>query len=188
MSRLKEATSFRLQIDIRLRSATADDLPLLEWYGQYTHFRRMFRVTYEDQVAGKRLMLLADLNGYPIGQVFILFGQPAKTFGAQFKKMTRANQELRGYLYALRVMDHFRGMGIGTRLLAEAEHLLLEHDNAWATISVAKINERALKLYERLGYRIYGEDAGRWSYVNHLGEIIQVHEPCWMLEKFLKMV
>ena len=36
-----------------------EDLPKLEWYGEYLHFRRVFRRAYDDQLAGRRLMLLA---------------------------------------------------------------------------------------------------------------------------------
>jgi ribosomal protein S18 acetylase RimI-like enzyme len=120
--------------------------------------------------------------------VFILLGQASEVLKPPFKPFGKPVPVRRGYLYALRVMDHFRGLGIGTRLLIEAERLLIERNNFWATISVAKANARARQLYQRLGYSIYAEDAGRWQYVNHLGEIVQVNEPCWMLEKFLEVV
>ena len=54
-----ERKALALHIDVIFRPAERDDLPKLEWYGQYTHFRRVFQRAYEDQVAGRRLMLLA---------------------------------------------------------------------------------------------------------------------------------
>ncbi|MFP4321546.1 MAG: hypothetical protein ACLFTK_03755, partial [Anaerolineales bacterium] len=57
--------SLNQTIDFRL--ARADDLPKLEWGGEYTHFRRVFNYTYSEQQAGRRLMLLADFNNYPVG-------------------------------------------------------------------------------------------------------------------------
>jgi hypothetical protein len=73
-------STMRLELDIQFRLAALEDLPKLEWYGQYTHFRRMFKITYEDQLLGKRLMLVADLGGFPIGHVFILPGQPTQFY------------------------------------------------------------------------------------------------------------
>lgn len=180
-----EPTTYQLALDVVFRLATEEDLPRLEWYGQYLHFRNVFRSTFEEQKHGRRLMLLADLNGFPIGQIFILLGggRP-RLLQSRFERRSR-NLGGRGYLYALRVMEHLQGLGIGTQLIRRAEKLLIEHDNTSVSISVAKTNPGARRLYERLGYRIYAEDDGRWQYVNHLNEIVQMDEPCWMLERFL---
>jgi ribosomal protein S18 acetylase RimI-like enzyme len=180
---LDTSVSFKLELNIHFRIAEEADLALLEWYGQYTHFRNLFRMTYEGQQRGERLMLLADLNGFPVGQIFVLLNQRVNFWQA----MTGYKApEQRGYLYALRVMDHLQGMGIGTHLIVEAERLMFENGSNWSTISVAKDNPRAKKLYENLGYQVYLEDDGRWSYTDHLGKNVNVHEPCWMLEKRLR--
>src|SRR5215218_7469645 len=63
--------TLRLEMPVTLRLATYNDLPKLEWYGQYTHFRALFRRTYQDQLQHQRLMLVADCNNFPIGHVFI---------------------------------------------------------------------------------------------------------------------
>jgi ribosomal protein S18 acetylase RimI-like enzyme len=170
-----EQRSMRLEIPITLRLATLDDLPKLEWYGQYKHFRNLFRRTYREQQAGRRLMLLADSNNFPIGHVFI-----------QFKDDT-LDEIGRAYLYSLRVMEMFRRHGVGTWLMQEAESMILDHGIEWATLAVAKDNDGALRLYERLGYQIYMEDSGRWSYLDHKGIVRHVNEPCWMLEKNLSL-
>lgn len=178
MSLVQEST-LELNIMLQFRLATESDLPLLEWYGQFTHFRRLYRKTYQDQCAGIRQMLVADLNGFPIGQIFILLN---------FAARKRVEGGVRGYIYALRVIDHMQGMGIGTRLIEQAEQRLMQHGYEWSTISVAKTNTKARHLYERLGYCIFRDDPGRWHYVNHVGAVVHVNEPCWMLEKRLKSV
>jgi ribosomal protein S18 acetylase RimI-like enzyme len=71
--------------------------------------------------------------------------------------------------------------------MQEAETISQQRGCSWASISVAKDNHAARKLYERLGYRIFGEDEGRWHYVDHRGNTRQVHEPCWMLQKQIFM-
>lgn len=156
-----------LELTITLRLAAHADLPLLEWHGQYKHFRNLFQRTFREQQQGRRLMLLADFNRFPIGHVFINFRQS------------------RAYLYSFRVMEMFRGQGIGTSLLEEAECLITERGLRRAVIAVAKDNTAAHRLYTRLGYRVYGEDPGQWRYTDHRGQVRHVQEPCWLLEKNL---
>ena len=165
---------FNLQIAVTLRTATAKDLPKLEWYGQYKHFRNLFRRTFREQNAGRRLILIADLNDFPIGHVFI-----------QLKAAQQRRK--RAYFYSFRVMDMFQGQGIGTWLLSNAEVMALDRGLEWATIAAAKENTGARRLYERLGYKIYGENNGSWSYVDHRGITREVNEACWLLEKKLEL-
>jgi ribosomal protein S18 acetylase RimI-like enzyme len=162
--------------DIVFRLAKEDDLPKLEWMGEYTHFRRVFQYTFREQNAGRRLMLLADFNHFPIGQIFILVREDNIMF----------NPQQRGYLYSLRVMTPFQGLGIGTELILQAEEIMRQRNMYYSTIAVAKENEGALRLYKRNGYTIYAEDEGRWSYTDHNNKQVYVHEPCWMLEKVLR--
>jgi len=56
---------------------------------------------------------------------------------------------------------------------------------ARVVISVATRNTAARRLYERLDYRIFSEDPGEWSYVDHLGQVREVREPAFVLEKWL---
>ncbi len=170
MTALEQPTII-VPLSITLRPATRDDLPKLEWYGQYIHYRNLFRRAFREQQLGRRLILVADCNGFPVGHIFIQFIEPD------------ASLERRAYLYSFRVMEMFRGQGIGTHLLQEAELILQERGYVSATISVAKDNPAARRLYERLGYRIFAEDEGRWRYVDHRGTLRLVHEPCWMLHK-----
>ena len=83
-----------LELDVILRPAEETDLPHLEWGGRYWKYRNLFERAYRDQLEGKRLLLLADLNGYPIGQIFMQFTAGHSRF---------ADGEDRAYLYSLRV-------------------------------------------------------------------------------------
>src|SRR5258708_16933907 len=111
-----ERSAISFQVDVIFRLADHDDLPKLEWYGQYTHFRRVFQRAYEDQLAGRRLMLLADVNGQPIGQVFI-----------QLKKLDDpiTNSAILPFLYSLPATDPLRAPSIGTGPLREADSILI---------------------------------------------------------------
>ena len=168
--------TFTLDIPVTLRLAREEDLSLLEWRGQYTQFRTIFRRTYREQLMGRRLMILAAVQDVPIGQVFVQLRSREQRIAVHGK---------RAYLYALRVMDMFQSMGIGGRLLDEAETMVMTMDYEWTTIAVAKDNLRALQLYERKGYQIFDESDGNWSYTDHKGRVQSVQEPCWLLEKRL---
>ncbi len=173
----REDLSWVVELPVALRLARYDDLPKLEWYGQYTHFRNLFRRAFREQQQQRRLMLIADCNDFPIGHVFIQLRSTETGY---------ADGNGRAYLYALRVMDMFRRRGIGTRLMQEAETILIERGFRSVTIAVAKDNPGALRLYNRLGYWSFREDSGDWSYRDHQGITRRVHEPCWVLEKQLR--
>lgn len=168
--------SMMVQVPIILRLAREDDLAKLEWHGQYKHYRQMYRRTFQEQQLGSRVMLLADSRGFPVGHIFIHLRNtnPSLSRGTP-----------RAYFYSFRVMDSLRGLGIGTRLIKEAEALARRHGLAWASLAVAKENLKARQLYERLGYVVFADDPGIWSYVDHRGRLKKVNEPCWLLEKSL---
>ncbi len=173
MTTLDQPT-LKVSLLVGIRIATQEDLPRLEWYGQYVHYRNLFRRAYRDQQLGTRLMLVADCNGFPIGYVFILF-------------MDDELGNKQAYLYSLRVMEMFHSQGIGSALIAEAEAHVLARGYFNVTIAAAKTNLAARRLYEHLGYEIFMDDRGEWSYTDHLGKVRHVKEPCWLLQKTIPM-
>ncbi len=175
-TRQEALATFDVVYDVQLRLATRADLPALEWFGQFTHYRPLFARTFEQQLQGRRLMLLAVVNEFPVGQIFIHLTDAG---------LPEVQCQRRGYVYALRVLEPFQGQGIGSRLILQAEDTLRERGYRWVVIAVAKTNSGARRLYERLGYVVYGDDPGRWSYVDHRGRIQRVEEPSWMLQKRL---
>jgi ribosomal protein S18 acetylase RimI-like enzyme len=90
-------------------------LPALEWEGRYQHFRRLYRHAMAEARRGRRVLLVADVDGQIVGQVFIQL-----TSG----RADLADGSHSGYLYAFRVRPQFRNQGIGTQLLLEAEAVL----------------------------------------------------------------
>jgi len=170
------STSFNLAVTVSIRKLVQSDLRKLEWYGQYRHYRLMFRRAYQEQRSGKRILLVADLRDFPVGRIFLLL---------ESSHTQIADGKHNGYMYGFRVMDMLQGSGIGTRLIQTAEDILAQMNYRRVTLSVAKTNRDAIRLYERLNYAICGEDRGEWQYKNHKGEIVQEAEPCWILEKLL---
>lgn len=176
MTAQDEVFELAVTLQVTIRKLKQSDLHLLEWYGQFKHYRRLFLKSYHGQLAGSRLMLVADVNDFPIGRLFI-----------QFRKQNSriSDGKRRAYLYSFCVLDWFQGRGIGTQLIQAAETILSKRHYEVATIAVAKENEGALRLYQRQGYHIFGEEEGRWRYYDHRNRLCHVHEPCWLLEKLL---
>lgn len=165
-----------LVLPVVIRTARQSDLRKLECFGQFTHLRTIFERSFQEQANGNRIMLIADLNGYPIGRLFIQFRSSNSTF---------SDGHTRAYLYSFFVLDMFRRQGIGTRFMRIAESILLRRQFQYATIAVAKDNPQAMQLYERLGYCVFDESDGKWQYHDHLGTLQTVYEPSWLLEKKL---
>ena len=160
-------------VPVTVRLARHDDLPKLEWFGQYRRFRALYARSFREQEAGRRLMLLADVGGFPVGHIFVSL------------RSGETSSPPHAYFYSFRVLEMFRGLGIGSFLLAHAESAAQNAGCSRALIAVAKTNLRAQQLYERRGYRVFAEDPGRWEYRDHEGVIHREHEPCWLLEKHL---
>jgi ribosomal protein S18 acetylase RimI-like enzyme len=164
----------RLETDYIIRDVRPADLPLLEWYGTYAHLRNMEMANLEDVASGRKLWLVAVLGSFPIGHVKV---------NLCVEDRTRGNP--RGYLFALRVFEPFQGLGVGTELIEAAEDQLRWRGYKFASIAVAITNERARRLYERLGYQVYREEIGRWQYVDLRGQVQRVEEPEYLMDKSL---
>lgn len=174
---MQASTTPSLVSMVTIRPATRRDLPALEWEGEYLHFRRLYADTYRMVEEGRAVIWVADLPGKGIiGQLFVSYqgGRPELADG-----VTRA------YVYGFRVRPAYRNLGVGTRLMRAAEMDLWERGFSRVTLNVARTNLAAQRFYERLGYRVVAADPGRWSYLDHLGNRHEVHEPAWRMEKVL---
>ncbi|HEY9076833.1 MAG TPA: GNAT family N-acetyltransferase [Anaerolineaceae bacterium] len=160
-----------------VRRVRLEDLPLLEWEGEYIHFRKTYQEAFQRQQRGLSVLWLAEIPGIGvIGQVFIQLN---------CDRPELADGHSRAYLYAFRVREAYRSRGVGSHMLAVLEQDLRQRGFQWLTLNVARINERARMLYEKRGFRVVAPEAGIWSYEDHLGVWHTVEEPAWRMEKSL---
>lgn len=91
------------------------------------------------------------------------------------------------WLYGLTVVAERRGEGIGTQLIREAERLCIDRGASHASLDVDIDNLGALRLYERLGYRIVGPHQHHWRTIDHdSGEVLaQGAAATWLMRATL---
>ena len=159
-----------------IRIATSSDLPALEWEGEFRKFRRLYQRAMNEARRGRRILLVADMDGRLIGQIFVQL----HTVPADPKRIPKT-----AYLYSFRVRPEFRNLGIGSSLVINAEEALRKKAFHRALIGVSKDNSGAMRLYQRLGYEILAEDPGEWSFVDHNNRVQNIIEPTFILEKYL---
>jgi ribosomal protein S18 acetylase RimI-like enzyme len=162
---------------IQIRLITKDDLPSLEWDGEYTYFRRVYADAFNRFQRGLSVLWVADLPGVGvIGQVFIqlICDRPELADGTD-----------RAYLYSFRVRPKFRSAGLGTRIMQVVFDDLRRRGFRSLTLNVAKDNPRARKLYERNHFHIVAHEAGHWTFQDEKGAWQTVEEPAWRMERRL---
>jgi ribosomal protein S18 acetylase RimI-like enzyme len=158
----------------RIREARERDLPALEWGGEFSHFRLVYRRAMKEAKQGRQILLVAEYDKNIVGQLFVLFN----TIHADPRPIPYT-----GYLYSFRVKPEFRNQGIGGSLIRTAEEILVDRAFQRVLIGVAKINDSARRLYERFGYEVIAEDPGEWSFIDHKNQIQRVIEPTYIMEK-----
>lgn len=162
---------------VKIRQLNEDDLQSLEWDGQFTHYRRLYREIWRSASHGKAVMWGVELEGEGIlGQLFVQLdsSRPELADGIQ-----------RAYIYGVRVKPDYQRHGLGTLLMKYAEKDLKQRGFLSVTLNVSKENSLARKLYERLGYRITADEPGIWNYRDEEGILHEVCDPSWRMEKSL---
>ncbi|HOW92157.1 MAG TPA: GNAT family N-acetyltransferase [Anaerolineaceae bacterium] len=164
--------------DIIIRPMSADDLPGLEWNGEYTHFRNVYKAVYKRITHGTAEAWVAEspLHGI-VGQVFLQL---------ESDRAELADGWNRAYLYSFRIKPAYRNRGLGTKMMEILENYLISRHFNRLTLNVARDNLDAIRLYKRLGFQIVAEEPGVWSYIDHKGKWQTVEEPSWRMEKQIK--
>ncbi|MBN2044282.1 MAG: GNAT family N-acetyltransferase [Anaerolineales bacterium] len=162
---------------IRIRQAVQSDLRGMEWEGEFQRFRGVYADVFARAQRGLAVMWVAEVPGIGLaGQAFV-----------QLKMADRscADGRKRAYLHSFRVRPEFRGQGLGTAMMQYVEDDLIGRDFQELTLNVAEDNPDAIRLYQRLGYRIVKRISGKWSYYDDQGHLRQVSEPGYRLIKRL---
>jgi ribosomal protein S18 acetylase RimI-like enzyme len=169
---MNQSCEFVAQVRITIRSAQETDLPALEWWGWHSEHRNIIRSVFEQSLHGDSIMLVADSDRFPVGQVWI--------------DLTRKRQESVGILWAVRVIPGLRGCGIGSRLVACAEQSLEDLGYETAKITVEYENSEVKEFYERMGYQVVGSERDERTYSDPAGTEKTLISEQWILRKLLR--
>ncbi len=170
-------------LQAQIRQLVKEDLPGLEWEGEYIHFRRLFQDAYRLARMGNAVLWVATLPGAAeegermIGQVFVQLNSAS---------LHLADGYSRAYLYSFRVRPELRSLGLGSLILETAEKDVFNRGFSKTLLNCGKDNPNARRFYERHGYRVVGSEPGEWSYFDHEGVRRFVSEPAWRMEKQLR--
>ena len=166
------------KVEIRLMKES--DLPLIEWGGEYMRYRKVYREVYRNFLAGRTTPWIAttDEDGI-VGQVFLTQKAAHTAFDAQNPYM---------FLSSFRVKPAFRNLGLGTLLLKACEIVARDKKTPSIFLNCAKSNQRSKNFYERNGFSVVREDAGKWSYIDHEGQLREEIEPVWLMRKDLDII
>lgn len=163
---------------IRVRKLRQEDLPALEWEGEFTHFRNVYQGVYQRTQTGNAAAWVAlSQENTVIGQVFLQLDSERPEW---------ANGWSRAYLYSFRIKPGYRNIGLGAKMVEVVESYLTGCHFSRLTLNVARENADAIRFYKRLGFHIVAEEPGIWSYVDHLNKWHTVEEPSWRMEKILR--
>jgi ribosomal protein S18 acetylase RimI-like enzyme len=162
---------FTIPLQVTIRPCQESDLDDLEWFGLLTEFRQTILDAFQRQAKGEVVMLVAEANHFPVGQVWI--------------DLTKRGADSIGILWALRVFIPYQNLGIGTRLIVSAESILKAKGFRTSQIGVEKDNPRARRLYERMGYQVIRDNIEEWDYTPPGGDAVHFTSDGWILHKSL---
>lgn len=127
--RIAEADDLDILVDIENRSFSADKLS-----------RRSLRHWIK---ASHGILLLVEVDGIAAGYGLVWCHR-----GTRLAR-----------LYSLAVLPECRGRGLAASLIANLELLAAQRGRLFMRLEVASVNSAAISVYERAGYRVFGEYA-----------------------------
>lgn len=165
-------SAFEIRARVGFRILREDDAPALEWHGG-ENLRGWYREQWQRHARGEIAVVVADFNGFPIGQGAIHWhGKPTHPQIPDIQ--------------SLRVFAAFRSFGVGSRLLQACENAVRERGFPHVSLAVAIENTRAQKLYERCGYHPSGATYDdQWHYIDARGVVVHNVEHVQDLIKIL---
>ncbi len=151
-----------------VRHLTAADLPLIAWSGSPTHLE------YIEGALDRAKNGEVDFLCVSVGEEIVGLGAVDYTAHPGF-----------GKLWMINVHEAHQSRGYGSILIEELEHSAAERGIDAVQLSVESFNERARKLYQRLGYIDVGKSTETWNEESPTGEISKYHANCLIMQKSL---
>ena len=161
-----------------IRPLVEEDLPALEWDGEYLHFRLLYRGHYQNSKWGNTRIWVAEAeDGEIVGQVFLMLLS---------RNEETADGVSRAYIFSFRVKEKVRNIGLGSFMMDFVEDWARERGFTHLRLNVERVNLAARRFYERHGFVVYGSDPGVWEFRDHKGVWQKRIEPAWKMIKTIQ--
>lgn len=167
---------------ITIRPAPGQQLDLLEAQFSPQSLSRNHHRRYAVQASGDGVYLIAWSGDTPVGHLLLNWAAPAED-------VSRGYPPGVAYLQAGGTREAYRRRGVMTRLIDEAERRARARGYAVIGLAVGSTdNPAAKRLYERHGYRDWGEGEVTlsWEYVRRDGYRGRESEVCIYMFKALQ--
>lgn len=165
---------------VNIRLLREEDLPELEWGGEYKRYRRIYREIYRNSQKGLSIPLIAETAAEGIvGQVFLSQKEPNLNYGIRTRYY---------FLSSFRVRAEFRDHGVGSLLLQECEKQARLHRIRDIYLNCERTNNRARWFYQEHGFKVVRIDEGTWTYVNDEGFVVTEPENAYLMKKTLSWI
>ena len=154
---------------LRVGDLTEADLTRISWSGGPSHPKYVAEALQRRSQGEADYLAVRAPNGWPVSIGGIAY----------------RGKEGDGTLWQLATHPKLRGLGIGSRLIAEAENRIKMRGLEWARLGVEDDNRRARALYERLSYEVCGREQQSWDQVDEKGEVRTYHAEVTLMKKHL---
>lgn len=134
---------------------TKDDLPKITWSGTPSHIRSVDKALDRASHGDVEYLAVRAPGGLPVAKGGIDYAAHRDS----------------GMLYQLATATPLQGLGLGTRLIAEAERRIRRRGCLWAMLGVEDENPRARALYERIGYEFWRRSHASWQQEDAQGNL-----------------
>lgn len=148
---------------------THADLPHIEWAGDGLHVKYVTKALERVTRGEVKYLAVRDPSGYPVCIGAIDF-------------TTKNNI---GTIWQLATHPELRSLGLGSRLIAEAELYIKQHRLNFAELGVEADNPRAQALYARLGYQPSGKEQESWDEMDEHGHTVTHHAEVILMRKVM---
>jgi len=156
---------------LRVDDLAEADLDHIPWSGSALHVKHVAKELIRAKAREIDYLAVRSPEGYPVSIGGVDY---AKEVGG-------------GYLWQLGTHEKLRGLGLGTRLIREAEQRIAARGEEWSRLEVETDNPRAKELYERLGYEVYGTTIDSWMQLDKDGNEVKHTAECFQMRKRLKL-
>lgn len=164
---------------LNIRLMREEDLPLIEWDGEYARYRQSYKEVYHRSQQGLSWPLIAETaaDGM-IGQIFL---------SAKNANPVYSPRESYLFLTSFRVKPAFRDRGVGGELMNACERVAREHHFGLILLNCAEDNVRGLAFYQKHGFDILRPEDCRWTYINENGMVVNEHQASYLMRKKIRL-